>query len=470
LSADVVVIGAGISGVLTALELQRRGQKVLLMDPRPPGSGTTGHTTGKITSQHSIVYQNLLSSVGEEQTRLYAQANEWAVSAYAELIEREGIDCQFQRQTAYLYTESADQQERLRAEWDAARSAGIEATLGPPPLACAKGDALGFPNQAQLHAGLFIRGAMDLFMRNGGAFRNERALSIEAGEDPVRVETPTDTIVARSVVTATLYPFDDHVLFAPRMIPYQHHGTAFRINNGPIEGMYLRVDDPTFSLRWTEAEGGLLICVGKSHRVGEVKEDPYAALGAYVAERFDVVEERYRWSAHDQHTADKVPYIGRYSLSGAPVFTATGFRAWGLTHAMVASRLLSDLIEGRENPWQELYDPLRAKPASTAATVAKQAASSIKHLVIDRLRSNAAIEELAPGEAAIVREDGERLGAYRDEAGVLHLVSAACTHMGCVVSWDPYDKTWSCPCHGSRFDHTGKVLYGPATKGIDLKD
>ncbi|MCC6145340.1 MAG: FAD-dependent oxidoreductase [Candidatus Hydrogenedentes bacterium] len=467
-TADTIVVGAGATGLLTAVELQRRGQRILLVDPRAPGSGTTGHTTGKVTSQHGVVYQDLVGSGGEAQARRYGQANEWAVGAIAELVAEAAIDCDFTRETAYLFTEREEGLATLEAELQAAQSAGIAATLQDAPLHFLQHPALGFPNQARLHAGRFVSGLLALFLERGGAFRQERAIALDADSGGVRIETGAARLEAGASVVATLYPFDDHVLFAPRMVPKQHHGTAFRVRTPPIQGMYLGVDDPTFSLRWTEADGGLLIAVGKSHRVGEVDEDPYAALGAYVRQRFDVVEERYRWSAHDQHTPDKIPYIGRYSVKGFPMFTATGFRAWGLTHAMVASRLLSDLIEGRENPWQDLYDPLRIKPVSTAATVAKQAVSTLKHLVFERLRTSDTIENLAVGEAATVREEGHQVGAYRDPSGVVHLVSLNCTHLGCVLAWDPYDHTWSCPCHGSRFDHTGAVLYGPATQGIGI--
>jgi nitrite reductase/ring-hydroxylating ferredoxin subunit len=231
--------------------------------------------------------------------------------------------------------------------------------------------------------------------------------------------------------------------------------------------MFLGIDEPTFSLRWTEADGGLLIAVGTSHRVGEFKADPYDTLAAFVHARYAGAEEHYRWSAHDHHTADRVPFIGWYRAS---TYVATGFRAWGLSTAMVASKLLSDLITGKPNPWETLYDPIRLKLVTSAPRVAVQGLASAKHLLLDRLRVHGDIGSLNPGSATTFRQGGRFLGAYRDPSGEFHFVSLSCPHMGCIVQWNPHDETWDCPCHGSRFSAQGEVLYGPALHGISVSE
>jgi Rieske Fe-S protein len=210
---------------------------------------------------------------------------------------------------------------------------------------------------------------------------------------------------------------------------------------------------------------------GEGHKVGQ---DPdtrqrYAALEAFVQERFKVVAIRHRWSAQDYMPADGVPYIGRLTPGSPRRVVATGFKKWGMTHATVAAMILRDHITGAENPWARLYDATRLKPKAAAGSLLSENLNVAKRFVGDRLSTlrPPPAETLAPGEAGLRLVDGHKVAAYRDETGQLHAVNARCTHMGCLVSWNTAERSWDCPCHGSRFDTDGRVIQGPAFRPLD---
>ncbi len=415
--AGVVVIGAGLTGLLTAWRLCQEGRDVLVLEAREVGSGTSGHTTAKITSQHRIIYHDLVDRLGLDKAHVYADANQWAVQAYLDLITQEGIDCNLDVLPAYVYSDT--HAETLQLENDAAVKLGLPSSL--EPVSVSSKPALCFRHQAQFHPKKFMFALADRIVRQGGAIaEHTRVIGVDEGS-PCTITTERGIVEADYVVYATLFPILDHSLYSVRLKPILHHGIAYSCETREFDGMFIGVSDISF--RYHE---DFLIVVGGDVPMG-YSEQAYSDLDRKARARFAVKEEKARWSAHDHQPPESVPFIGPYHPGSKQCFAATGFKAWGITHAMVAARLLSDMIAGRDNPWAYLYFPGRIQ--GSVQVMAGQAKTAIKHLV----------------------KGGKR-----------------CPHMGCSMRFNEQDRTYDCPCHGSRFSSTGDVLWGPAVKGIDL--
>jgi len=235
--------------------------------------------------------------------------------------------------------------------------------------------------------------------------------------------------------------------------------------------MYLSVEQPTRSIRQHPlGDGELLILSGDSHKTGQDDdtERHYGALEQFAAERFEVRSVEYRWSTQDHMSVDQVPYIGRLRRMSDRLYVATGFNKWGMTGGTVAGILITDQILGRENPWTELFDPNRVKPLASVTDFVKENVNVARRFVGDRItkRASPTIEDLAPGEGHVASVAGKQLAISRDEDGILHAVSARCTHLGCIVNWNSAEQTWDCPCHGSLFTPDGAVIEGPAVTAL----
>lgn len=413
--ADVIVIGAGLTGLAAAWRLCREGLDVLVLEAAEVGSGTSGHTTGKITSQHHLIYHDLIDRVGEERAKIHADANQWAVEEYVQLIKDEEIECHLEEQAAYLYAHEAT--DLLEGEHAAAVKLGLPSSLETVPFS--RNQVLCFRRQAQFHPREFMLGLADRIVDRGGAIAEQSRVLKVTEHEVCTVSTQNGTFEADSVIYATLFPVLDHTLFAMRLRPVLHYGMAFSVEERKYDGMYLGVDD--LSLRYF---GNTLIAIGGHHSMGS-DANPYVELERKIREKFEVKNELSRWSAHDQQSPDGIPFIGSYEPLTKKQFAATGFNAWGISHAMVAAKIFADKIVGRENPWADFYSPWRTGKIISMAV--EKATDTLKSLVKGK-----------------------------------HL----CPHMGCGLVFNEFDQTYDCPCHGSRFDHDGQILWGPATKGI----
>jgi glycine/D-amino acid oxidase-like deaminating enzyme/nitrite reductase/ring-hydroxylating ferredoxin subunit len=470
---DVVVVGGGITGLTTALFAQREGARVAVVEADRIGGGTTGHTTGKVTSQHSSTYHGLIEKHGEHRARLYAEANEAAIGMVAALAEETGADCQFERVPSFLYAESTEQIDDIVTEHAAAARLGLPASLAPQvdaPFPALLG--LRFDDQAHFHPTRYTTALARAVVDGGGhVFEGSRVTSVEEASDHAVVHAADGQVRADHVVLATLLPFVDLGGFFAKSRPKRAYGIAARLTDEMPPGMHINAGSPTRSTRpWLhDGDRRGIIVVGESHETGHSDPTPdnWAELERWTLEHYDVESFEYHWSAQDYTTADQIPYVGR-SPRMSRTFVATGFKKWGLTNGTAAARMLVDLIGGRDNPWLEAFDATRIGDAGTVAKLVEDNVHVGRRFAEDwigRLGAGS-VADLVPGEGRMVRNGLRTVGAYRHTDGTLHAVSVTCTHLGCTVQWNAAETSWDCPCHGSRFSYDGSVVNGPAVRPL----
>jgi len=438
---------------------------------RRVGLGTTGNTTAKLTVGHSLAYAKLSSSHGVDAARVYAESNGEAISQMETLAAELGIECDWEPASNFVYTESSGRLGKLEEELEAMRGAGILAEMTretdlPFPVA----GAIRVDEQAQFHPLKYLAGLVARISGDGSyVFEQTRATGVRGGETAT-VETSSGRVLARHVVVATQLPFLDRGLFFAKAHPQKSFAVSAELaaQRAP-RGMYISIDEPTRSIRSAPSANGnrQLIVGGESRRPGDEQNDgdAYRALDEFMRAEFGVASE-LRWSAHDYIPADGLPYIGRLRRGDERIHVATGFAKWGLTKGTIAARIITDAIVGRSNPWAALYDTRRLTPRASAKSLATENGRVARRFIVDRIRPGATGEQLAPGEGAVVRVGVRHQAVYRDESGNTHVLSARCPHLGCLVAWSEADKTWECPCHGSRFTAEGGLLQGPATTDL----
>jgi glycine/D-amino acid oxidase-like deaminating enzyme/nitrite reductase/ring-hydroxylating ferredoxin subunit len=471
---DVAVIGGGITGLMTALLLAGTGASVSVVEAGRVALGVTGYTTAKVTSLHGLTYASVARTFGEPGARTYAEANQAGLAEIARVVKEHALDCDFERLPAFTYTERDDGVAEIEAEVEAAVRAGLPASFTtqtdlPYP---ARG-AIRVDDQAQFHPRRYCLG-LAAALRGLGAsvFENTRVLDVEQGS-PCRLMTQHGELLAAQVVVATQLPIFDRGGYFARTHPERSYALCATLAGPAPLGMYLSADSPTRSVRPVTTGGREVILGGEGHKVGHEPDtrQRYEVLERWARERFDVTGISHRWSAQDYMPADGVPFIGPAGPGVSRVFVATGFKKWGMSTAAVAAMILRDRIGGRDNPWAALFDSTRLDLKGEAKSVVKENVDVAKRFVGDRLRARSApsATSLAPGEGGICELDGDRVAAFRDDDARLHVVAARCTHLGCLVDWNTAERSWDCPCHGSRFDPDGNVLQGPAVRPLDAK-
>ncbi|MEU6770458.1 FAD-dependent oxidoreductase [Streptomyces sp. NPDC046759] len=480
LDVDVAVVGAGIAGLSTAHELARAGLRVAVLEAARAAAGVTGYTTAKLTAQHTLVYDRLRRTRGPEGARLYARSQSEAIAHAAALVEELGIDCEWETRDAYTYVRDPSRVDEMRAEAKAAREAGLPAAFTtetglPFPVA----GAVRVTGQAQFHPVKYLRAITDdLVARGGQVYERTRVVGLQEGGEPCRLTTEAGhTVTARDVVIATHYPVFDRALLFARLSPRRELVVAGPLGDGhpDIDGMYITPEENTRSVRTAPlgTDGQRLLVVTGEHftpGTGDVRAG-FDDLAAWAEEHFPGVTLDHAWATQDNDSTDTVPLVGPFHPAARHTYVATGFGGWGLSGGLMAGLLLTSLITGRDCAWRELYDPRRLKPVVREATsLLKAQAEVARHFVGDRLKPPASVDDLAPGDGAVVRADGGRVAVHRDEEGALHAVSARCTHLGCLVSFNRAERAWECPCHGSRFAVDGTVIQGPAVRPLEQRD
>jgi glycine/D-amino acid oxidase-like deaminating enzyme/nitrite reductase/ring-hydroxylating ferredoxin subunit len=478
--ANVCVVGAGIAGMTTAYLLAREGKSVVVLDDGPVGGGMTGRTTAHLVNALDDRYFELERLHGERGARLAAESHTAAIDRVEVIVGDEGIDCDFERLDGYLFVPPGDPKKILDDELEAAHRAGlkeIEKVERAPLADYDTGPALRFPRQAQFHPLKYLAGLARAIKRDGGRIYTGTHASSIAGGRPARVETGGGAVVtADAVVVATNTPVNDRFAIHTKQAPYLTYVIAAPVPRGSVtKALYWDTPQPYHYVRLQAVGEGaydLLISGGEDHKSGQADdaERRFAALERWTRARFPIGDVAYRWSGEVMEPVDSLAFIGRNPSDEENVLIATGDSGNGMTHGTIAGILLTDLIAGRENEWATLYEPsrktLRALPkfAAENLNVAAQYGDYVTPGEVD------SADEIGRGEGAIVRRGLSKVAVYKDEEGALHERSAVCRHLGCVVAWNSLEKTWDCPCHGSRYDAYGKVVNGPANSGLARAD
>lgn len=470
---DVAVVGAGISGLTAAILLSRSGLRVAVLERDRVGSGETGHTTSHLTEAVDGRYQTIIKDFGEEAGRLVAQSGRDAIDRIESLVRELGIDCGFDRVPGYLYTEKQEDVEGLANELDAARRAGCQvAWVDEVPLPFQARGGVRWDRQAQLHPMSYLAGLAQEAARSGVQIVERTKVTGVYEDEPCRIETDRFEVRAKDVFVAANVPVNNRVLLHTKVAAYRSYAIAGEVEPKYLHGLFWDTADPYHYIRVHQVDGRWYVIVGgEDHRTGDVTEtdECFDRLTAYAHERLRFDEVAFRWSGQIIEPVDGLPYIGR-NAGSTHVYVATGYSGNGMTFGTLAGMIVVDLIKGSSNAYAELFDATRVTPrASMYDYVAENVAFPL-HLVKDRLtNTNADVEsldDLQPGEGGIFASDEGKLAVYRDDRGGLHALSPVCTHLACDVAWNAAEKTWDCPCHGSRFSPEGKVINGPAVSDL----
>lgn len=484
LQTDVVIVGGGITGLSIAYSLISKGKKVVVIEDGGIGSGETGRTTAHLVTALDDRYYELERIFGAEKTRLIAESHSRAIDFIENICKTKISDCDFERLDGYLFLHPTDERESLQKELTAAKMAGLDVEeLQVTPGMKERVPCLKFANQAQFHPMKYLRGLSGLIRKEGGKiYTGTHAAKIDS-----KGVTTADgfTVQAEHIVVATNSPVNNKYVMHLKQYPYRSYVVGAKVRKGSIEkalwwdtgDMSVNADIPPYHyvrLQQLDAEYDLLICGGEDHAVGLLEnkniseEDRYGLLENWIRQRYDVEEIIYQWSGQVMEPMDSLAYIGRNPIDKNNVYIATGDSGNGMTHGTIAGILISDLIAGKENEWEKIYSPSRFKIFASGKTFFKELVGGFFNYLSDKPGQVQPIEfaTINTGEGKIVELEGKKVGAYRDEENRLHIVDPECTHLKCIVKWNNDEKSWDCPCHGSRFSFEGKVLNGPANSDL----
>lgn len=475
-TADVAVVGGGIVGLTTARLLQQRGRQVVLLESRQIGRQVTGGSSAKITSQHSLRYHQLQGTFGADIARAYAAANQWAVEEIARTVDDLDIDCSFERRPAYVFTADTGKRGAFEDEARVAAELGLPARLMETlPLPIPAVSAVVFDHQAQFDPYAYVAALAEDFVDSGGEIFETTRVTEVAERAPHVLTTVGGRVTAQDVVIATNLPIIDRGQYFARAVPRAHLVLAARVSSA-ADGMFISVDEPTRSMRWTERSDGLwLVLTGPRFPPGS--QDTvrgFQDLEEFVRQYFPVESVDYRWWNEDYYSVDGMPYVGTVGPDTPRLYLATGFSGWGITNGTVAGRILADSITGVSNEWASAFDSNRpaiadGSPFASVGRVLKEGFSAAQDFLVGHLGAPGRTDfsALAAREGAVMEIGDEQVAVSRDADGALHAVSAICTHLGCVLAWNRAMQTWDCGCHGSCFTADGQVLRGPAVEDLE---
>jgi glycine/D-amino acid oxidase-like deaminating enzyme/nitrite reductase/ring-hydroxylating ferredoxin subunit len=474
--ADVCVVGAGIAGMTTAYLLAREGSSVVVLDDGPVGAGMTQRTTAHLSNAIDDRYIRIERLHGRDGARIAAESHTAAIDRIEAIAREENIECGFERLDGYLVAARGTPPELLDRELAAAQRAGLAdvVTVARAPAgAFGTSRCLKFPRQGQVHPAKYLAGlARAIEQRGGRIFCGTHAAAVQGGGGAQVAATSGRTVTAGAIVVATNTPINDRVTIHTKQAPYSTYVVAARVARGTIaKALYWDTEDPYHYVRLhDDGTNELLIVGGEDHKSGQAHDgsERFARLEQWVTERFPTSGPVVlRWSGQVMEPFDGVAFIGRNPGDAPNVYIATGDSGMGMTHGTIAGILLTDLIVGRSSPWAALYDPAR-KMLRAPIEYAKENLNVAAQYVEDYLGSGDvdSADQLPPGQGAVLRRGLSKIAAYRDYDGVLHEHSAVCPHLGCIVTFDDIEKTWDCPCHGSRFDRYGRVIVGPANRDL----
>ncbi|HEX8427351.1 FAD-dependent oxidoreductase [Hymenobacter sp.] len=484
-TADVVVVGAGIAGLTTAYLLGREGQKVVVLEDGEIASGESGRTTAHLSFALDDRYTTLEQLFGKEGARLAADSHRSAVDKIEEIVLREKIDCDFERLNGYLYLPKDGKVKELDEELAAAHRAGLTDVERLPDAGAqgfTTGECLVFPNQGQFHILKYLSGLAEAITRQGGQiFTNTHASEVKGGSNAGVTTTEGHEVKADAVVIATNTPFNDRVVMHTKQHPYRTYVVGARVPKGSVTtALYWDTADPYHYIRLQKVDAGprggqtdydLLLVGGEDHKTGQEPnpEDHLQCLEDWTRENFPSVQRiDYRWSGQVMEPVDGLAYAGRNPLDDDNVYIITGDSGHGMTHGTLGPMIVTDLILNRENPWAKIYDPGRVtlKLESVKEYVMENINVAAEYTELLTGGEVSSADDVAPGTGAVIGRGPLKVAVYRDPKGQVHECSAVCPHLHCIVHWNSLETSWDCPCHGSRFDAYGRLLDGPANEDL----
>jgi len=467
LETDVLIVGGGISGITTAYCLTQRGIKPVVIEAEALCSGTTGNTTGKLTIQHSIIYNNLMEKYGIDAAKEFAASQSKAVRFAADTVAKYSMDCQMAPSTAFIWAACANnEKDMLLAEYEAARRLEIPVEWTDKPSFPKGSKALmGFSGQAVLHSVRYVQGLANAAVAGGAKiYTNTKAIGVEDGDTKKVILENGSAIHCRHLVQATQYPFyDGPNLFFTKLYARRDYGIAVEANGSWPDGSYINIGEPARSIR-THVENGkrILIVVGDTHFPGRDEDtgDHYQHLIDFADQIAGVKKVLAKWSAQDYQTPDQIPYIGRLS-DDSNIYIAAGFRKWGLSSGTLAGMMIADLIDTGRCEYEGLYSRNRHDYGSSLKNVASEVFAGVGELIKSKLEGTGDYKALKKGEGRSIRFQGHKAGVYRDDNDHVTVLDISCTHLSTELNFNASEKTWDCPAHGGRFKTDGKLLEGP---------
>ncbi|NJW52266.1 FAD-dependent oxidoreductase [Salinimicrobium oceani] len=471
---DVAIVGGGITGVTSAYLLAKSGKKVALLEAEKISGGTSGYSTGNLYAMVDKRLHHIQSKWSEETAGKVARSRMTAVNFIENLVKEHQIDCDFRRVPWYLFSETDKKDKTIEKEIAAAAHYNLEVhELDDLPLPVPVSKAIKVDQQAQFNPSAFVRKlAQKIDSENCRIFENSPVYHIEKEEELI-LSTASGTVTAQKVILATHTPKGIYAL-QTALYPYREYAIAAKLKSGDIpEGIYwdTEADFHTSMRTYSKGEDNYVLVLGGHHKVGQ--EDDYSRFYEKLEQNarrfFDVEEIEYKWSAQHYKPADGLPYIGESPDDN--IFLATGFSTDGLTYGVLSAMILNDQLNDRHNEWSDLYKASRFTPVKSAKNFIKENLNVAKQYLKDLPRKAEAdsFSEIMPGQGKVVEVDDEKWAVFKDDAGQLHCQSAVCTHMDCIVDWNDAEKSWDCPCHGSRFKATGEVIEGPAFSPLDKR-
>jgi len=514
IETDICIIGGGITGISTAYYLTKENLKVTVLDMGKIGFQTTGNSTAKITSQHGLFYKYLKDSKGEDFARLYYDANEDAIKNIKKIVEKENIECDLECQSAYVLAANREEVQKVKDEVEVVRGFGGHAEyleredidknlLILNPLA-----AIRFKNQAQFNSYKYTI-ELAKICKNLGAniYENTKVVDVRDEKDYYYLETEDGyKIKAKYLVITTKYPIINIPgFYFMKMYQSTSYGISIPVKEKLFDGMYITSTNPKVSLRMAKVDNNIikdvvdgnienyakqdkenrkrvkekqnskidneyvLIVVGADHKTGEKTDlsNSYKKLENITKQIYPQGKVENYWNTEDCITLDKIPYIGKYSNMWENAYVATGFNKWGITTSNIAANIITDMIIGRKNRYEDIFISTRVEPVKNRQEVGNMLKETVSSLVLKKFELPESEQaSLKNEEGKIIEIEGEKVGAYKDKEGRIYTIVPKCAHLGCELSWNNLDKTWDCPCHGSRYDYTGKMLYGPTVKDL----
>lgn len=470
---EVCVIGGGLFGLTTAYYLTKYGKKVVLLEKGKIGSKVSGNTTGKITSQHNLFYAHLVNDYGEEYARKYLEANEQAINDINQIIEHEQIECEYKIQKSYVYTTQQDEVTEIEKEVEAVNKLGKDAkfvTKIDLPIKI-KG-AIEFDGQAEFHPRKYMIGLANAIQKNNKIYQYTTVTDVEKIGEKYKVCTDREDIYAKYVVIASHFPIINMPgFYFVKMYQSTSYIIAVETEKQLPEGMYINVKEPVYSFRTANYNGKKVLLIGGvGNKAGEpiADNEHYEMLEKKAKEMYPDCKVLFKWNTRDCISLDKIPYIGEFSSFMRNVYVGTGFKKWGMTTSNVAANIVADKIIGKNNKYEEIFTASRVKPIKNRWEVENMLKETVNSIALNKFKIESySIEQIENDNAAIIKLNGQNVGVYKDVYGKAYAVKPNCSHLGCLLSWNNMDKTWDCPCHGSRFNYKGENIYEPAIKNLE---